>query len=377
MTGHWDVIVIGLGGVGSSAAFHLAKTGRKVLGIDQFAPVHDRGSSHGRTRVIRQAYFEHPDYVPLLRRAYRLWKELEQESGQRLYQRTGIVEIGPADGVVVPGVLQSARDHDLNVQQLQMSEVTSRWPVLRGDHDWTAVIESDAGFLRVESCVDAHLSLARASGCVCLHNQSVRKWQVDGSHISVTTDDGTQYCRHLVVASGAWSGPLLGRYGVPLTVLRKYQYWFATDDARFDLASEFPCFFFETPQGYFYGFPRLDNSGVKVSRHSGGRVLSDATIPVRDVDEPDAQLVCEFNKQYTLGLESPPRDRSGCFYTVTPDEHFIVDQLPDTPAVNVVAGLSGHGFKFTSVLGEMVAQMVHDQSNACVPELFRLARFLR
>ena len=182
---HWDVIVLGLGGVGSSAAYHLAAAGLKVLGIDQFAPVHDQGSSHGHTRVIRQAYFEHPAYVPLLRRAYELWDQVEQQTNRELFHRTGLVEIGPSDGIVIPGVKNSAATHGLQIETMSMTELPKRWPAIQGDRSWEVVIESNAGYLRVEDCVAAHLELASRHGAVLRHGETVHP--VSYTHLTLPT----------------------------------------------------------------------------------------------------------------------------------------------------------------------------------------------
>ena len=188
----WDVIVIGLGGVGSSAAYHLAKAGHRVLGIDQYPPAHDRGSSHGRTRIIRQAYFEHPAYVPLLQRSYQLWDELEQQAGEKLFYRTGLVELGPLNGIVIPGVLRSAAEHNLEIEQLSVAELSRCWPGISGQEDWQVVIERNAGFLGVEECVRSHLQTAHELGAGCLHGVKVERWEVDGSGVNVITSKSTR-----------------------------------------------------------------------------------------------------------------------------------------------------------------------------------------
>ena len=245
----WDAIVIGLGGVGSAAAFHLADQGLRVLGLDQYPAVHDHGSSHGMTRIIRQAYFEHPSYVPMLRRAYALWDELEQATDQTLFRRTGLVELGPPRGVVIPGVLNSAAEHGLDVELLSANEVTARWPGLVVQADWQAVIERDAGYLRVEACVEAHLRRAKEQSATLRHGQTVRRWTAEGRGVKVTTDSGVEQAERLVIACGPWSGPLLGELGIPLRVLRKHQYWYRPAGHGFAEANGFPCFFFETPSG--------------------------------------------------------------------------------------------------------------------------------
>ncbi len=357
----WDVIVIGLGGVGSAATYHLAAGGTRVLGIDQYPPAHDFGSSHGRTRIIRQAYFEHPSYVPLLRRAYQLWDDAEQRGGTKLFHRTGLVEIGPPDGIVIPGVLRSAADHDLPIQRMTPLEVSRRWPGIASDDHWQAVIEVNAGFLEVEQCVRTHLRLARESGASCVHGVAVHGWRSSGSGIEVQTSEGTERAARLVLAGGPWSAQLLGDIDLDLRVLRKHQYWFDPESSGFRMEDDFPCFFHETASGFYYGFPAFGGAGVKVARHSGGKEVGRMDPqhwnPQHSDDPEDLVLVNDYVSKYLPGLGRRLVTRAGCYYTMTPDEHFVLDTHPGFPQVVVVAGLSGHGFKFTSVLGEIASQL--------------------
>jgi monomeric sarcosine oxidase len=371
---NWDVIVIGMGGVGSAATYHLATAGHRVLGLDQYQLAHDRGSSHGKTRIIRQAYFEHPAYVPLLRRAYDLWDDIEQQFGSQLFHRTGVVELGPENGVVIPGVLRSAAEHNLSVEQLTASEVTRRWPGISCQDDWQAVVEQNAGYLRVEDCVRAHQRLAVEAGASCVHGAIVEGWKADGGGIAVITDQGLERCERLVVAAGPWSGSLLEGSRLDLQVLRKHQYWFQTDQPGYEHEDGFPCFFHETPAGFFYGFPSIDGSGVKVARHSGGEPI-DQPQQTHVSDDADRALVEDYVASYLPGVSDRLAAQAGCYYTTTPDEHFIVDTLPEQPQVTIVAGLSGHGFKFTSVLGEIASQLATSQSSTHDISLFALHRF--
>jgi sarcosine oxidase len=372
MASNWDVIVIGLGGVGSAAAYHAARSGHRVLGLEQFTPAHDRGSSHGQTRIIRQAYFEHPSYVPLLQRAYTLWHELETNTHQVLFHRTGLVEAGPADGVVIPGVLASARQHALPIDRLSHAEVSARWPGLSGNPDWTFVLEQNAGFLRVEACVEAHLSMAQQAGATLRFETPVLHWRANEASVEVTTQRGTEHAARLIIAGGAWSDQLLNGIGVPLQILRKHLYWFDADRSGYELSEGFPCFFHETPAGYFYGFPSIDGSGVKVARHSGGEPLQQPQHNDQQ-DDKDRQRCEAYLRQCLPSVSSRLRRHATCFYTNTPDEHFIIDQHPLHRPVTVVAGLSGHGFKFTSVLGELASQLATGTTQLDI-DLFRIAR---
>lgn len=353
----YDTIVIGTGGVGSSAAFHLAKRGMKVLGLDRFPGGHDRGSSHGQTRIIRKAYFEHPNYVPLLNRAYELWRELEERAGEQLYHQVGLIEIGPPDGIVVPGVLASAKLHGLSVDELSSEEANSRFPGFAIPRDSVAVFERDAGFLMVERCVLANLKAARQHGAELRHGESVLDWNANTRGVTVVTDRGTYSAKKLVIAAGSWSNDLLTNLGIKLRVLRKHLHWYATDDACYHAANGCPGFFFEVTDGHFYGFPQIDDLGVKVADHTGGTEIADPLGDDRSTEETDVRRIEIFLRQYLPGVSKSATHHDVCYYTMSPDDHFIIDRHPEFDNVVFAAGLSGHGFKFTSVLGEVLAEL--------------------
>ncbi|KAA5541350.1 N-methyl-L-tryptophan oxidase [Roseiconus nitratireducens] len=371
----YDVIVLGLGGVGSAAAFHLAARGQKVLGLDQFRPPHPRGSSHGRTRVIRQAYFEHPSYVPLLRRAYQLWDALDEGDSEKLFHRTGLLEIGPTDGVVIPGVLQSAQQYGLAIQSMTMQDARKEFPGLAGSDAWSVVLEEDAGYLRVESCIRAHLKQAQAAGAQLEYACRVLDWRTDGAGVIVETETGPIHTAKLVITAGPWASRWLSTYGVALRVKRKHVYHYAVSKPSYGQDNGFPCYFFETPDGYFYGTPVQDSLGLKVARHSGGESVESLVGDSHQIDVADQQRCRSFLKHCLPETTDRMTDWLGCYYTVTPDEHFIVDHLPDTPQVTVIAGLSGHGFKFASVLGELAADLANDQVPHNDIGFLSLARF--
>ncbi|HUP80036.1 MAG TPA: N-methyl-L-tryptophan oxidase [Pirellula sp.] len=372
----YDVIVLGLGGVGSATAYALAKQGHCVLGIDQFSPPHNRGSSHGETRIIRKSYFEHPSYVPLLCRAYDLWRELESRTSTRLYYATGLLEIGPADGIVIPGVLRSAAQFELPIERLTMAEATYRYPNLHGDDSWSVILEEDAGYLKVEACVQAHLESAAALGAELVFEQKVIGWEGDGSGVLVRTSDRVYRASKLILTAGPWAGELLRGFNIPLRVLHKHLYWYETNNHSYREVDGFPCFFYETPAGHFYGFPELDALGMKIARHSGGESVESSVDGVHQRNAEDQLAVESF-----LGANLPDVSRrmskwSGCYYTMTPDENFIIDTLPQLPQVIIVAGLSGHGFKFTSVLGELAASLATQQLLLANLKFLQLSRFM-
>lgn len=352
----YDVLVIGAGGVGSAAMLELAKRGLSVIGIDRFTPPHSRGSSHGQTRVIRQAYFEHPDYVPLLHRTYELWRGLEGTAGIRLFQQCGLLEVGPADGEVVAGVLQAASQHSLRVETLTAAEVQTRWAGLVIPEGLAAVFEPTAGYLHVERCVQTMLSEAKNLGAELCSPCEVYRWQSSDGQVQVETDQGTLHGKSLVVTAGAWAGPLLSELGIPLQPLRKSIYWYPTE--AMPAAKELPVYLYELPKGIWYGFPSLDGHSMKLAEHTGGLPVDDPLAVETQVDQDEQAGVTEFVRHCLPAAGRTPVEHATCLYTMTPDHHFVVDRHPDKPNVVFAAGLSGHGFKFAPVLGEALADLV-------------------
>lgn len=371
----YDAIVVGVGGVGSAVLCHLARRGMRVLGLDRFPPGHDRGSSHGSTRIIRQAYFEHADYVPLLVRAWQLWAELADTCGRPLLDEVGLIQVGPADGIVVPAVLESARIHKLEVDRLSADEIVRRWPAFAANDGLIAAYERRAGYLYVEQCVLAHISAARSAGAELACDRAVVAWRSEGSGIAVETDREEIYADRLVIAAGPWAGHLLADFAVRLTVLRKPVFWLAARDDS--CRAGCPCFLYELPGGIFYGIPQFDERGVKVAEHSGGEAVADPLLVDRTLRPEDHRRVADFVEAHLPGATTEVRHHSVCMYTMTPDQHFIIDRHPSFPQVVFVAGLSGHGFKFAPVLGEIAADLTLEGRTPHPIDFLRVGRFHR
>ena len=364
----YDAIVIGTGGIGSAAIYALAKRGVRVLGIDQFGPAHDRGSSHGQTRMIRQAYFEHPDYVPLVKSAYGLWADLEQEVGEQLYFQTGLLQCGPANGYVLAGVLESARTHNLAVEELSAAEVEARWPQIRVPEEMNGVYEVECGYLRVEECVRQHLAAAEKHGATLRFDQSVVEWKSEPGHIVVRTEAETFCAERLIVTAGAWTAQILAELRIALDVQRMTLFWFKTSGDEYSLEHGFPGFLFERTDGIYYGFPQIDDRGLKVAEHRSGEppesVRGDPTHVDRSLDIAAESRVANFLEDHFSGVIPHRTDSTVCMYTMTPDEHFVVDHHPDDKRVVFAAGMSGHGFKFAPVLGKALADLALDETTA-------------
>lgn len=372
----YDVVVLGLGAMGSAAAYHLAGRGLAVLGLDRFRPPHTMGSTHGESRIIRQAYWEDPSYVPLLKRAFALWRDLEDGSGSTLLRETGILLMGVPDGEVVPGALDSAAKHGLDVEPLTRDEVRRRWPHFRPDDAMEAVLETKAGGLFPERCVDAHLRLAREAGARLRFDEPASSWRAGGDGVVVETGQGSYAADRLVVAAGAWSSKLLHEAGVALEVERQVQYWLApAEDSNRFRPDACPIFAFEPSEGeLLYGFPDF-GSGVKAAVHHEGTTVDPDRV---DRDAVLADETAAFRKRlgrFAPALDVAPDKTAVCLYTNTPDRHFIIDRHPEHENVVVAAGFSGHGFKFSAVVGEAIADLVADEEPQNDLRLFRFDRF--
>jgi len=352
----YDRVVLGVGGIGSAALWQLAQRGVRVLGIERFGVAHDRGSSHGQTRIIRQAYFEHPAYVPLIRRAYELWRQLERETGQSLFSQVGILEIGSDDGELIQGIDRSAALHQLPVEHLTAAELTQRFPLFHLPEGMSARFEPTAGVLAVEACVAAQIEVARRQGADLWTNTTVDKVEWGDDSVTLRTSAGVVRTEGLVICAGAWS-PALFAGQLPLQAVRKHLHWYATHDPQWHAARGCPAFLCDTAQGYFYGFPAFDASGVKVAEHSGGERVVDPSSVDRTTDPVDEGRVREFVREYLINVSAQRLHHAVCLYTLTPDRHFIVDFHPARPRTVIAAGLSGHGFKFAPALGEALADL--------------------
>ncbi len=369
-----DVAVVGLGAMGSAAADSLARRGKRVIGFDRFSPPHTLGSSHGQTRIIREAYFEHPLYVPLVQRAYECWAALERDAGRPLLRVTGGLMIGAPDGVLVAGALKSAEVHHLAHQRLTAGEVRKRFPALNPEDHMAAVWEPRAGMLFPEACIGAQLERASRHGAELHADEPATGWRADGDGVEIATGRGRYRAARLVLAAGAWNGKLLEDLGVPLTVERNALYWFEPRAHRECFAPErLPIYIFEHERGrFFYGFPALEQ-GVKVAHHHEGEPV-DPDRPRREVSAAEVEAMRGLLRRFLPDADGRLEASASCLYTNTPDEHFLVDVHPRHPQVVIASACSGHGFKFASVIGEAIADLVADGRSRHDLSLFRAAR---
>lgn len=373
----YDLIVIGGGGFGGGTAWRAARRGLKVLVLEQFERGHALGSSHGESRMIRKAYFEHPDYVPLLHRSYDLWRELESASRRQLMTLCGLMISGPPDGVAVSGAKIAAELHKLPIKSLTPAEALQRIPGFSIPDHHEVVYEADAGLLAVEDCVEALQQEAERSGAEFRWNHPVTRWESDGESVTVTCGDEEFRGQALVISAGAWASELLSRIGgfPRLQVLRKLMFWFPVRSDCYNIDAGGHGFYFELPDGDFYGLPSLDRETIKVCQHSGGDVVADPAQLDREVHPEDLEPVAEFIRERMPEVDPEPVRSSACMYTVTPDHHFIVDRSPEHTNVLITAGFSGHGFKFVPVIGQALVELVTDGGTDLPIGFLGLGRF--
>jgi len=354
-TERYEAIVVGVGGFGSAALYHLARRGQRVLGLERFDVPHDLGSSGGITRIIRLAYYEDSSYVPLLARSYELWRELERDAGEQLLWITGSVDASAEDGRIFTGSLASCLEHGLEHEVLTASELHARFPGYRLPEGTMAVVQPEGGFLAPERCIVAHVSLALQAGADVRARERVLDWEPAGSAVRVRTDRGSYEAERLVLAGGAWMSELLGR---PLVrAERQVLAWFRPLEPELFAPERFPVFNVELDDGHFYGFPEFGIPGFKLGRyhHLGETVDPDEVDRTPRTD--DEAVLRSFAERWFPDGAGPTMTLKACLFENTPDEHFLVGLHPETPHVVCLGGGSGHGFKFCSALGEIAADL--------------------
>ncbi|MBX3357270.1 MAG: N-methyl-L-tryptophan oxidase [Phycisphaeraceae bacterium] len=362
VTPEYHTIIIGLGAMGSSAALHLARRGVRVLGLEQFDIPHGNGSSHGYSRMIRMAYFEHPDYVPLLRRAYELWRDLEVQAGSTLLHVTGGVYIGPGSGSLVPGSLRSAQNHGLAHEVLSRRQLAQRYPQFEVPSSYEAVYEEAAGLLVPEAVVAAQAGLALQYGAELKAHEPVMGWEADSTGVCVRTHGGMYRAEKLIIAGGAWASRCVD--WLPIRVHRQVLAWVWPADSDRFRHPQMPVWAIEpeaaVASGEYYGFPiRPEAPGFKVALHRPGRPIDPDRLhaAANRPDKEDEAEIRECLARYIPDANGNLLGLRTCMYSMSPDSHFIIDRLSEHPNVSVACGFSGHGFKFASVVGEILADM--------------------
>ena len=371
----YDAIVIGVGGMGSAAVYHLARRGLQVLGLEKHAIPHEMGSSHGYSRMIRYTLQEHPSYVPLVRRSYELWHEMEETAGEELMVTTGSIRAGAPDSPFFLNAQEACDLHSIPYEILTASEVNKRFPGYRFPEEISSVYQADGGFLLPERCIVTHVQAAERAGADVHSQETVLDWEVRGDGVQVRTDRDTYTAGRLVVTAGPWAAnlvPELAAYAVPE---RQVMGWFQPMRPDLYAAEAFPVFGVFTEEGRYYGFPSHAVPGFKIGRahHLLQKVDPDAID--REVHPEDEDILRQAVNRYFPLAAGKLLDGKTCMYTNTPDEHFMIGTLDGQPQVSVAAGFSGHGFKFASVIGEIMADLAQNGATEHDINLFRLDRF--
>jgi sarcosine oxidase len=371
----YDVAVVGLGAMGSAALYHLAARGQRVIGLERATPGHDGGSSHGESRIIRMAYFEHPSYVPLLRRAYENWRALERATGADLLTITGILQSGIPGATVVAGARRAALEHGLAHEMLSAGEVAARFPAFAIPEHWETLFEADGGFLRPERAIDAHVAAARARGAAVRTHAEVVSVEPRAGGVRLALADGDIIqAGAVIVTAGAWIGELFPELAPHLKLTRQVLAWFEPARPALVTPKRFPVFLLETEEEIVYGFPDLAGSGVKAASHLPGRVLGRADEAAQDGDAAEVQPTAAMLARHIPGAAGSVRQLTTCIYTHAPDEDFIIDRHALHPQIVLASPCSGHGFKFASVIGEILADLATQGSTPHDISRFRLDR---
>ena len=376
MTYDYDVIIIGVGGMGAATAYSLARRGVSVCGIERHGVAHDLGSSHGHTRIIRKAYFEHPDYIPLLHRSYELWAELEAEAKTSLFNQCGFLTCGLPDSESIKGLEASYAAHGVMHERLSYSEVRDRFPQFLIDSRAVGVLDPFGGYLRVEDCVKQHILQAEAAGAELLFQEPVVSWEVCNGGVVVGTASREVTARSLVLTTGAWAAPELTELGIPTEVWRKVLFWYETDGAEQFLPDRFPTFYVETDSGHFYGFPSVDDKGLKVAEHFAKTPIDNPGVLDRNLLPDDEPPVRHFVRQTFPGVIGGRTEHVVCMYTITPDQHFVVACHPVHPQVVIGGGFSGHGYKFAPVIGEVLGDLAVKGGTVWPVDFLGIRRFV-
>ena len=371
----FDVIVLGIGGMGSAACYHLAKRGKRVLGLERFDVPHAMGSSHGVNRIIRLAYYEDPSYVPLLRRSYELWRELEAGFGEQLLHITGSIDASDRDGEVFTGSARSCELHDLPHEILTGAELAERFPGYRLPPDHYALLQPEGGFILSERAIVAHALGAIEAGATIRAREEVLEWELTPSGVRVRTSKDTFDAEQVVISAGAWAGKLLPELKNLLGPERQVLAWFQPVQPELFRPANFPVFNLTVEEGRYYGFPVYGIPGFKVGRYHHRDEAIDPDDWNREPDDVDEEILRTFTARYFPAADGPVMTMKSCIFTNTPDEHFIVDRLNSDPRVIVASPCSGHGFKFCAVIGEVLADLAIRGTTAHDISLFKMDRF--
>jgi sarcosine oxidase len=374
---NYDVAVVGLGAMGSAALYALAQRGRRVIGIDRFAPGHSLGSSYGESRIIRMAYYEDPVYVPLLRLAYQAWEQLERHTGEQILTVTGILEAGIEGSALVEGSLRSALEHNIRHEMLLPAQVNKRFPAFSIPRDWHCVFQPDAGILQPEKAINLFVKSAEELGATVALGTRVESVLPVGHHAEVRLESGeTIEADSAVLAVGPWIQDLVPQLGSKMRLTRQPLMWFEPQERQSVRPESMPVFFFHTPEDLIYGFPDFRGSGVKAGSHlSCGELGTADEVRAEVTNEEKAHLTRMVGK-FIPAAAGRVRQTHVCIYTRSTDEHFVLGLHPGASQIVLASPCSGHGFKFASIFGEILADLAITRATDKPIEFFRPDRLI-
>lgn len=371
----FDLAVIGLGGIGSSVLNYSTEIGLNVIGIDQFSPPHTYGSSHGETRAFRQAYFEHENYVPMLKEAYSMWKKFALNSKKDIFYETGVLALGKADGNLISGMNKSAKLHDISIDKISSSKLSHKYPYFNVPKNFEAILEKKAGTLFIENIISENLKIAKSNGANVLLNSQLINWNSEGKLIELFCSNQVLKTKRLVICAGAWSDNLLSNLGMDLKIRLKHMHWINNSDQRMFINNGCPVFCFESDKHIFYGFPEINKNRIKIAQHTGGTLISKPSQKTNLQENFELQTTQALLEKHIPFLNFDTVKHDTCLYTMSPDEHFIVDNHPNDNRISFAAGLSGHGFKFSNILGKILCDLVTENENELNIDFLKLKRF--
>ena len=371
----YDATVVGLGGMGSAALYHLAKRGISVCGIEQFEFGHKNGSSHGETRIIRKAYPEEPKYIPLLNRSYELWAELEEASGTDLLIKSGFIAISEAGSEFLKTIGEGNRQYNLPHEYWTADDIRKHAPQFNVPDSMAAFYDPLGGFVYVEKCQQAHLMLAKKQGAAIYENEAVQQWKAVGDGVEISTQNGKIHAGKLILTTGAWAIPELNKLGISMELWRRLLFWFRSPDANAFQPQHFPSFVIDLGETVFYGTPSVSDFGAKVGEHHQPFLINRPEEMSQPHTEREISTILKFTRIFFPALDPQPSKSANCMYTVTPDHHFILDLHPQNNNIILGCGFSGHGFKFSSAVGEVLADLALNGISENAIDFLRISRF--
>lgn len=371
----YDLIILGCGGIGSAAFYNANQAGLKTLCIDQYELLHPHGGTHGETRAFRKAYYDDPNYIPILKKAYLEWKKLNNISTTKIFEEHGVLEIGLPDSTMVKDAVACSEKYNIPIQILTKKEMNSRYPDFYIPDEMIGIFQAQAGFLYIDNCIKQFIKTEPSSNSKVVTNEKVISWEVDKDQtIHIKTNKQKYTSKYLIIAAGVWTKEILNSLNLPITILQKKLFWTDVKNNSYSSKNNSPCFAYHLPEGIFYGFPAVSDY-IKVARHTGGLKLATPEENSTTTENEELDSIQKFVHQYLTKANLTKTKQASCLYDNTPDKQFILDHHPDHPQIAFIAGLSGHGYKMCNVLGEILVDLVTKNKTEFDISFLSLKRF--